>query len=597
MCSDGRSRLSDGPIAPMMRRATPRGAPLLVGPSEKQSLLIRKGRTTAMKLSASTLLGVTIALLFGVLLGAFGHATWAASVVEIIDSNDRADAEDEVQEASMERVSRDDALSPKTQVRPTAIVDRQRKTLSPGMDSDLGVVVYGTVRDDEDKPIHSAWIGIQSKTPGEPGINLLAKNGGYTTHGIKPGSWIATIRGEGLKRTQETIDIPSEPVFRWDFVVPRAYIVIVRVKTPEGIPIMKALDAARIHSVALNAVATLGKIQSVPMTQLRYHRLFGIGKWADLRYTMRREGLDDDPEILGLLELSSPPPAYVSLMLKHNILAQKQILPGQKEVSFEISMDAVLAKTATVRLRVVDRVTRQPIADARVGISDRQRIGGGHPTAEDGTIVLTHQPTGILDMRISAKGRESYHRMLRLEAGDVDLGTIELGPPIKIRGIVLSPAGKPQAASVTWTNLAHQTFPQPLFENRSMNVDVKGLFTLGGLGLGRYLIQARTRDHSLATVIVDTDKLSDRPVRLVLKPTLPVAVDNMKMPSLRNRTMLIRDSQRRIVYGQRLTRPYRGTIHLPAGSYSFEVFEGRKQLQTGSIGVKSGSVPTILIQG
>jgi len=552
-----------------------------------------------MKLSPGTLLGLTIALFVGVLLGILGHVAWSPSVVEIVASDDGGDSgagESEAQEATMEGVSKDSGPASKQTVASTAMVATARRTPAPSVDSNLGVVVYGTVRDDEGKPVDRAWIHLESETPEEPAVDLQAKSGGYATHGMKPGSWTATLQGEGLKKTEDRIDIPAESVFRRDFVVPRAYVVIVRVKTPEGEPFMKVLSAGKHYGMALNAVATQRKIQSVPMTSLRYHRVFGIGKWADLRYTMRREGLEDDPEILGLLELSSPPPAYVSLMLKHNILAQKQIVPGQKEVSFEISVNDVLAKTARVRLRIIDRTTHQPIAQARVSISDLQSGGGGLPTGEDGRVVLEHQATGLMQMEISAPGRETYHRRLRLEAGDVDLGTIELGPPIKIRGIVLGPTGKPHPASITWTNLEHRDFPQPLYENQSTNADNKGNFALVGLGLGRYLIQGRTRDHSLATIIVDTGKLSDRPVRLLLKPTLPVTVDNSRMPALRARVIVIRDSQRRIVYGQNLRRPYRGTIRLPAGTYSFEIYEGRKQLQAGSIDVKPGSIPTILIR-
>ena len=201
-----------------------------------------------------------------------------------------------------------------------------------------------------------------------------------------------------------------------------------------------------------------------------------------------------------------------------------------------------------------------------------------------------------MELDIWAKDRERYHLNLRLTSGKVDLGTIELGPAIKTYGIVVDAAGKPQVAHVLWTNLGRRTFPQPLRNNRSGSSDSKGKFELWGVGRGRYLVQARVRDKSLATKIIDIGKLGAEPFRMVLEPTYPLAVDNTKMSARRRLTLLIRDFQRRLVFACYLRGAYLIKTRLPVGIYTFEVFEDLKRVQAGSVTVGVGKGPTLLVE-
>jgi len=547
-----------------------------------------------MEKPTSLLLGLGSALAIGICLGVLGHSLYSSPTVEVVGTESLEGTERETPapvEAEDRASGGDKALD--VSVPPAS----HRTVVAPVIHPLLGVVVYGVVSDGQGHPLESASVGFTSSTPGQKGIYVTTRNGGYSTHGLKAGLWKILVRGEGLEDTRSEVEIAAEPFVRLDLVAPRAYLVTVRVQTPDGKAMRGALNTPKLHRIALNAIVTKTQPQTVPMTTLRYHSRFGIGKWSGSDFHSRRKDMSDDADVLGLLELSEPPPAYVSLMLKHNILATQKIMPGQKELTFVLTKAQIVAKTATISLRVIDEVTRQPIAKARVSISDQQSGGGGLATQPDGTLVLSHQATGLMEINISAAGHEYYHARLRLSPGDVDLGTIALGPRVKAEGIVVDSAGKPQRASVTWTNLDRQSFPQPLVSGRSGGTDNQGKFALWGVGRGRYLVQARIRGKSLATKIVDTGKLSSEPFRLVLEASYPIAVDNTKMSAMRSLTLLIRDSQRRLVYGRFLTGPYLYKTRLPVGTYTFEVFEDLKRLRGGNVTVGVGKGATILIQG
>lgn len=289
---------------------------------------------------------LVVGLLVGIALGTLGYSLWTSSSTAVLTTADEAGlGNDTPTQVAVESAApgKDASTTPSSQL------PQPRRELEPEVDPSIGVIVYGAVRDQAGKPVASAFVGFTPETPSEPSTFVEVKKGGYSTHGLRPGRYKTVVRGRGFNDSQGHADIPDAPVFRCDLTAKRAYTLAVRVRTPAGQPVSEALHAAGIFTIHLNAVATKMPLKALPMTDMRYHGRYGIGTWSHARSSPRPGAKVDAPDVLGRLELSAPPPCYVSLVHKHIILASQQVQQGQHQLIFELPLNAIHATTATVR--------------------------------------------------------------------------------------------------------------------------------------------------------------------------------------------------------------------------------------------------------
>ena len=546
-----------------------------------------------------------IALLTGVVLGAAGYALLTSGEpASTVATNPLGTGELEAPARRATALTQRPADVPPASANPLDVARQPIVTRASTPDEALGVIVFGTVRSESGEPLDQSSVNFTPKDPkmapaGRSGLHVSTNKGGYAIHGLRPGKWKTLVRGRGYNDTAGEVKIEATATQRVDLVAKKAYIVAVKLRTPKGETLAEAVKAAQIpglHRVEINAIATRAPLSELPMTDLRYHARFGLGKWSS-RSFRRDPGMPDDPDVLGLIEMTEAPPAYISLVQRHHVLASRILEPGAKEIEFSVALAKILGNTSNVRIRVIDKRTRQPIVKAYAAISDRQSGGGGQPTGADGSILLKQQASGLMEISIRAKGYESYFVKLRLATGDVDLGTVELGPPIKTKIFVVNAAGAPQRASLSWSNLDRRTFPQPLISNRSATTDSKGFGELWGVGEGRFLVQARVRGKSLATRVIDTTKLGDEPIRMELVPTWPVAIDSTGMSEQRSLTLVVRDAEDRIVFARYLRAQYRFNVRLSSGRYTYRVFDGTEQKQVGKFEVSSAGGAELRVTG
>ena len=104
-------------------------------------------------------------------------------------------------------------------------------------------------------------------------------------------------------------------------------------------------------------------------------------------------------------------------------------------------MWSVSAQNGTLHLRLVDRVTREPVVGAVAELrsqADTARTPFYAASDIDGAALLQRVPAGAWRLRVTSLGYEALERELRTSGGKTDLGTLEMSPGAEaIESVVL----------------------------------------------------------------------------------------------------------------------------------------------------------------
>lgn len=102
---------------------------------------------------------------------------------------------------------------------------------------------------------------------------------------------------------------------------------------------------------------------------------------------------------------------------------------------------SVSAQNGTLHLRLVDRITREPVVGAVAELrsqADTARTPFYASSDIDGAALLQRVPAGAWRLRVTSLGYEALERELRTSGGKTDLGTLEMSPGAEaIESVVL----------------------------------------------------------------------------------------------------------------------------------------------------------------
>lgn len=528
--------------------------------------------------------GAAAGLFIGLCLGVLG--TWLAvgidgPAAEVPTGRSPGRAEETSERTPVTAVDPSSARETPADPSHPEIVRRELESEQP--DARLGVIVYGTVLDERGQPVDGARVEFFEDARDDERLTTSTLNGRYAIHGVRPGDVWTSVRMQGFLDSESEIEIPTRQTHRHDFELTSAYMVRVLVSTPEGEPIRVAMRKNRTWPMDLNAVATAlppkGPLTMAPNAHLSY----GIGRWFG--------NPDREDALLGELELYTAPPAHVSVVLRDRILATEQLDPGVREIRFELSLDEVLAATATVRARIVDAETRSPLSSAALYM-----LGGapGETASEEGVVVLTDQLPGLHVLRASARGYASRYQNLRVFPGETDMGTIALTRSVEVRFVVVDSDGRPQSASVSGYSPDAVTSPQATPRHWRATTDF-GEYVARVLP-GRNIVRATVEGEAAVVTEFHTDSAASGPIRLVLAPAGGVEIDNTSMPTGELYTISIHDAEGRLVFGQHMQTSDIFRAELPTGRYRFEVDHKAAQIQRGTVEVRRGVESRIVVR-
>jgi hypothetical protein len=446
------------------------------------------------------------------------------------------------------------------------------------LDDPFGILLRGkiTTRDGGALANPSLYVGRD-----EGGSSAqVAKDGEYAAGGLQPGSWRANVRADGYVAQEQPLELTAAPFQQADFELVPATRVRVRIETPDGQDANVAAQKLGLH-FGFHVVAS-----AVPIPERFATTDHGVVMWGASQW--RR---DDRPKdgFAGTIELATPPPAYVAALLRHVVVAQARVEPGQDVVTLVVDAAKAEAQLSTVRMRLLDAETEEPLAGFHCTLRSSSGGGVGGQSGADGRLEVQKVLPGLvileLNQRVAKSPYESVTTTIRTRPGETtDLGDLRMDKGASASGVVLDEGGKPAGGvGVQWTELKWRNGPRPFVDHRSASTDAEGKFSLGRLGRGKVAVKAWSREGGLMALGILEVPCAE-PLELRLAPAATLVITRPPDPTRAFVVTLY--SQRNVpVTAARLEpRLTRLPIRLPPGDYAYEVHDDDDKL------VASGSV-------
>jgi hypothetical protein len=338
--------------------------------------------------------------------------------------------------------------------------------------------------------------------------------GAYSISGLAPGTWwVGCIANCGAEHTQIEL-VARQLERRLDLRLARRRAVRVRVTSTTGEPI----------SVATLAAATLEDPgEWIDDADYGSTRPLGVGHFeAGDSYELPQSGAH-----IGSVVLDVEPPVFVSLVRYQRVLATQRIERLGQDAEFVIDPHSPLLDECSVRGRVVDATTRQPVTSAFVHVGGRM---GGFGPQDVGQFKFQRLWPGRHRVAVMPKnGFAAVHIDVLLEPGaTLDLGDIEVRAESWINGLVVDQQGHPLSEHFRIAALDGETaFPYPSSLDDHVTSDNDGSLHIGGLAPGRYLLKL-ARGKSLPKLamimLVDTNRGPVEGLRIEVVPGVDLVV-------------------------------------------------------------------------
>jgi len=363
------------------------------------------------------------------------------------------------------------------------------------------------------------------------------EDGRYAFSGLKPGQYVLGCSIRGFEDAERRITLRTEePMHREDFILSRAWMITVRILTPEGEDLR-----TRLHEDALAPLLQLSILSTVGPPGDTMSPAFSLdrsGEGVSRSKTWWRADEERDDRI----QVLTDPPIYISIVVRDHLLATQRVEDRVEEVTFTIELQRLRDLLAGFTARLVDGETGEPATSAGVVLFTSQSTESAvHPDSQ-GIVRYADRVPGLYEVHVHMIGRAPETRTVDLQPGRVsDLGTITLRRGVPIRGRCIDEEGHPTKVAVTLLPLAEGAFAEGRSVNFSyaVNVDERGLFSITNVPAGRYLIQIPcppasmlgkaelgwtaepipidTRDGPVEHLVI----VVHRPVALLLRPTSP----------------------------------------------------------------------------
>ncbi|CAE7359372.1 unnamed protein product [Symbiodinium sp. KB8] len=467
----------------------------------------------------------------------------------------------------------------------SAIAPPTREAVASNWDPDspFGVILTGELRLSDGSPVEAHLTAAQE---GEYAGQRSGAPGTYVFSGLRPGDWTIKVRGDRIAAHEETITLTTTAIQRHDLVLEPSFPVRVTIVTPDG---------ADARMAAMRALGDMTPFSIVGQRERFAERYaandYGAVRIGDARWDRARTQQDG---LLGTLTFRSLP-AHIAVMMRHLVLQQQVVSPGQEEVRFVVDVEELQTQMASATIRVLHEPAGLPLAGARVRLksSGGGGIGGQATTDDSGRAIVERAMPGLLRLSVSASNCETLCRTVELQPGQqLDLGEMRLGRRAEFRGVVLGPDGQPAGARVQWQPLKGLDGPTPFRHNYSTTPDSEGAFELPDVGPGLVAVQAYGDGDLRALGVFDCPTTD--PITLQLAPTGKCRFTREPDPT-RAFVVTIYDAQRRPLNGYAIAPSADDyPVRLPHGTYSFEIHEGRKLRRSGTLQIGSEPIEVVI---
>ena len=492
-------------------------------------------------------------------------AVWSQRAPTTAPPMSRTGSASDTLPANAAPAARGEAVAAGADATPT---ERERAPRAVGSDSAQRVVLQGRFTGCEVPPDpDEVQLSLRPADTWRRGDGTA--QGGYAVAGLTPGTWRLRCEIPGYRALDFEHALDDTPVQRLDLPLEPATVLTVWARTADGKRLATELTKMSIWQGLLVVASPAPLPGDFAPTENSSVGNVGIGRFrqpSDLNQRMEQDAAD------GTLELDREPPANAALVLRHMVLAQQPIEPGQTELRFVVDLAAVQARFPRVSMRLVG--PDGPVTKARVSLSTAQGGGGGPAPDEDGRVVFPYALPGLASFEIWAQGLEQFHSHLTLPSDGtaVDLGDVLLSAATELHGLAVDAAATPVQVSVQWTALDLWRPPHPLIDRRSTSSDGDGKFQLHGAGRRRYTVRAYTADGRAGFAFVDGATAGAEPFVVTVRPTHKLHLDARDAGL---RCVVVADAQGRPLVVRRVEPRWpEQTMALPDGDYQLLVYDG-----------------------
>lgn len=375
-------------------------------------------------------------------------------------------------------------------------------------------VLYGSVRDADGELVKGGvlWLYRDGEHVGTSSL----RDGLFVMAGLQPGTHLLKSRIDDQLPIDREVQIEA-PRTRLDVQLERRWRMTVHAVTPDGAPLLEAVrkvdPQARWHE-GLTALALFEPLAGDLPPSNSSSVSGGLGAFRG------RDPFGDKvlpKTAVGVMTVPSDRPVYVARMMRNVLVAQQPASPGQEELTFVIATEALLARTASVRLRLVDE-SGAPVAGARVAFTDAQTGSSGAPTDAEGRIAFEHLRPGRLDLDIRHKDLCGPRVEIDLAAGaDLDLGDVILRPAVLLE-FAFDNFGGEGGIRMHWLDAQQRpgwSSDDPYFSAENGPSQKYQVFP------GRYVLFAHGKP-GVAIVTIDTSTWTGQPLRFELARGAPL---------------------------------------------------------------------------
>jgi RNA polymerase sigma-70 factor (ECF subfamily) len=317
----------------------------------------------------------------------------------------------------------------------------------------------------------------------------LDANGAYSSFGLAPGVWRVWGRLSGFLPLDVELELDgSVERVRRDFTL-----------VPAQVLAVKFLDVATGERLEFPPFDPIGDGLGVVVSEHPLARAKGIGSRRPLgsefaEYRPLPGGLtklDLPAGSSGRLTVFAPPPLFAHAVLREHVLESRPIDGTETELVFALDRARLEAALSSLVVRCVDARSGAALPKSRVELGFDDGSGERVETDAEGRARLERLAPGMRELSVWATGFAGVHRSLRLAPGEtLDLGELELHPPVRVRGRVLAPDGAGASAQLAYTVVGRDGLAIDALTKLSARTALNGQFDLKQLESGRLRLVA-----------------------------------------------------------------------------------------------------------
>jgi len=325
----------------------------------------------------------------------------------------------------------------------------------------VGIVLCGHVTVDDGRPLRGCFVEIFQEHADVARVDVDRDS--YAVAGLEPGLYSVACHAEGCLSAPVQIGLDAaRPVERLDLFLERTPVIPVRIRTPDARALLPLFEQAKLP----------GRLCPVVTLQAPAHDLGDEAQpaqtWTELSKILDEE--EGKAELQagdwdGVLSVQVRLPVYVNLVWDRRVLATQAVSTASAGVSFTVDFEALMRELSSVRARVVDFDSGQPVEGALAQL-DRDYLQGDDsgvfrfdkvtPGPHTLHIIPPGAWFGISDSLAIVGANDATHAeanvSLETQAGQqLDLGDLRLQRTVEVRGRVTDAGGRPLAVNVIAT--------------------------------------------------------------------------------------------------------------------------------------------------